>query len=64
MYIHPLHRLNDRAAQHALMASHPLGAWVCQGEDGLIANHVPFLLDADRGPCGSLIGHVSRANPV
>ena len=64
MYVNPLHRLTDRESLFALMASHPLGAWVCQGHGGLIANHVPFYLDRSRGPCGTLIGHVSRANTV
>lgn len=62
MYVNPLHRLTDREALFALMASHPLGAWVCHGQTGLVANHVPFLLDRTRGPFGTLIGHVSRAN--
>jgi transcriptional regulator len=64
MYVNPLHRLTDRETLFALMASHPLGAWVCHGRDGLIANNVPFLLDRSRGQFGTLIGHVSRANPV
>jgi transcriptional regulator len=64
MYVNPLHRLTDRETLFALMASHPLGAWVCHGRGGLIANHVPFLLDRSRGPFGTLIGHVARANTV
>ena len=64
MYVNPQHRLTDREALFALIASHPLGAWVSQGRGGLIANHVPFYLDRSRGPCGMLIGHVSRANTV
>lgn len=64
MYVNPLHRLADRDTLFAVMASHPLGAWVCHGRAGLVANHVPFLLDRNRGPCGTLIGHVSRANSV
>jgi transcriptional regulator len=64
MYIPPLHGLTDRQTLLSLMESHPLGAWVCGGQGGLIANHVPFLLDRSRGPNGTLIGHVSRANPV
>lgn len=64
MYVNPLHRLTDREVLFSLMASRPLGAWVCHGREGLIANHVPFLLDRDRGPLGTLIGHVSRANAV
>lgn len=64
MYVNPLHRLTDRETLFALMESHPLGAWVCHGRDGLVANHVPFQLDRSRGPFGTLIGHVSRANSV
>ncbi|MDE2093355.1 MAG: FMN-binding negative transcriptional regulator [Burkholderiales bacterium] len=64
MYLNPSHRLTDRETLFALLASHPLGAWVCHGRTGLVANHVPFLLDRSRGPLGTLIGHVSRANAV
>jgi transcriptional regulator len=64
MYLHPRHRLDDPAALLALVDAHPLGAWVVQAESGLVANHVPFLLDRQRGASGTLIGHVARANPV
>lgn len=64
MYRPARHRLDDPSALQALMAAHPLGTWVCQGQDGLIANHLPFWLDPHRGPLGTLIGHVARANPV
>lgn len=64
MYIHPLHAAPEPESLYALMQAKPLGAWVCQGRQGLIANHLPFLLDRSRGPLGSLIGHVARANPV
>ncbi|HEX2012291.1 MAG TPA: FMN-binding negative transcriptional regulator [Roseateles sp.] len=30
----------------------------------LIANHIPFVLDRSKGPLGTLVGHVSRANGV
>ena len=64
MYVSKPHSLTDRTAQHALMQAHPLAAWVCHAEGGLVANHVPFLLDPTRGPHGTLVGHVARANPV
>lgn len=64
MYVRKDHRLDDHDAIFALIQAHPLGAWVCTGTEGLIANHVPFLLDRSRGPFGTLVGHVSRANPV
>ncbi|KQP22735.1 FMN-binding negative transcriptional regulator [Pseudorhodoferax sp. Leaf267] len=64
MYIPHYHRQPDPGATQALIDTHPLGAWVVQARDGLLANHVPFLLDRARGPHGTLLGHVSRANPV
>ncbi|CAD5372722.1 FMN-binding negative transcriptional regulator [Rubrivivax sp. A210] len=64
MYIPRKHRLEDREALHALIEAHPLGAWVCQGGAGLVANHLPFFLDRSRGPLGTLVGHVARGNPV
>ncbi len=64
MYIPRHHEETDRAVLHALVAAHPLGTWVTQGGDGLVADHIPFLLDADRGEHGTLVAHVARANPV
>jgi transcriptional regulator len=55
----------DPATLHALVRAHPLATWVVPQTDGeLLVNHIPFLLDADRGPHGTLVGHVARANPV
>jgi transcriptional regulator len=65
MYLPNQFAQTDRAALHALMAAHPLGAWVLQAADGsLSANHLPFLFDAEAGPHGTLRGHVARANPA
>lgn len=63
MYVPPKHRLEDTADRHALIEQHPLGAWVFPGPQGLQAHHLPFFLDR-RGPLGTLVGHVARANPV
>ena len=64
MYINRDHAFTDLDAMHTLMDAHPLGAWVQQDETGLVANHLPFLLDRSQGPHGTLIGHVARANPA
>jgi transcriptional regulator len=64
MYINRDHAFTDLDAMHALMDAHPLGAWVLQGDTGMVANHIPFLLDRSQGPQGTLIGHVARANPA
>lgn len=64
MYVPKHHQLKEHDAAFSLMVSHPLGAWVCQTQDGLVANHLPFFLDRTRGPHGVLMGHVARANTV
>jgi transcriptional regulator len=40
-----------------------LATLVSLTEDGLIASHVPPLLDPEPGPYGMLLGHLARANP-
>jgi transcriptional regulator len=50
---------------HELVRSHPLGLLITQDAQGsLDANPLPFILDPDRGPHGTLRCHVARANPV
>jgi transcriptional regulator len=64
MYIPKHFEEPDVGVLHALVRSHPLGAWVTQFDGRLEVNHLPFLIDAGRGEHGTLIGHVARANPV
>lgn len=51
---------------HALVADHPLGALVRVGEDGLVADHIPFEIAAPTpdAPFGVLRAHVARGNPL
>ncbi|SIQ05484.1 negative transcriptional regulator, PaiB family [Janthinobacterium sp. TND4EL3] len=51
---------------HGLIDSHPLGALVRHGADGLCADHLPFEIAAPTldAPFGILRAHVARANPV
>lgn len=54
----------DVAWCHALMARESFALLVSPGADGLpFATHLPLLLDADRGPLGTIVGHLARANP-
>ncbi len=70
MYIPKHNEETDLRVLHGLIRACPLGAWVTLGAgvtpgDGeLLANHIPFLLDAARGEFGTLVAHVARANPV
>lgn len=58
----PIHFREDRLdVQHALVRAHPLGLLISTGADGLIANPVPFVLDA-KGDLGTLRCHVARPN--
>jgi len=62
MYEPPLHKQSDLAAQHELIRAHPLGLLVSHGPSGLLANAIPFLLDAEASPFGTLSAHMARAN--
>ena len=64
MYVPQHFAETDNAVLHALIRAHPLGTWVTAGDDGLVANHIPFLIDHARGERGTLIAHVARANPI
>jgi transcriptional regulator len=60
----PPHFCEDRLEiQHALIKAHPLGLLVTLGSTGLVANPVPFVLDAAASPQGVLKAHLARANP-
>lgn len=62
MYQPPHFREERLEIQHALIRAHPLGLLISPGEDGLLANPVPFLLDAAAAPKGVLRAHLARAN--
>ena len=61
----PAHHREDRLdVQHALIRAFPLGTLVTTGPSGLVANHVPFLIDPEASRLGTLRAHVARANPL
>jgi transcriptional regulator len=64
MYLPQLHEEHDLGVLHALVRAHPLGTWATLGDDGIIMNHLPLMLDPQRGQYGTLMCHVSRANTV
>lgn len=64
MYIPPLFNESRPEELHRIIREHSFGMLVTHRAAGLDADHLPFLLDADRGPLGSLLAHVARANPV
>jgi len=62
MYQPPHFREDSLAVQHSLIRAHPLGLLVTLGGSGIVANPLPFVLDAQASPRGTLKAHLSRAN--
>jgi len=66
MYL-PAHFAETRIeVMQDLIHAHPLASLITLEEEGLCANHIPFIITPprDNAPYGTLLGHVARANPV
>jgi transcriptional regulator len=63
MYLPPVFAEADPSTLGAFVRRHSFGLLVSQVGGEPFATHLPFLLDADAGPHGTLVGHVARANP-
>jgi transcriptional regulator len=63
MYTPSHFALNDVPAMHAMIRASGLATLVSLTQDGLVATHLPLLLDPDPAPYGTLIGHIARGNP-
>lgn len=48
---------------HDFIERHSFGILVTQSAGSPFASHLPFLLDRQAGPHGTLTGHIARANP-
>ena len=63
MYVPPLFKEDRIDVLHAAIRRTGLATLVTITADGLIASHVPMLLDREPAPYGTLLGHVARPNP-
>jgi len=64
MYV-PSHFDESRlAVLHEFIRQHPFAAIIANTAAGLEGNHLPLLVDAERGRFGTLRGHIARANPM
>jgi transcriptional regulator len=54
--------VTDLPMLHAAMKQSELATLVTNTTHGLVATHLPLMLDETRGEYGTLTGHVSRAN--
>jgi transcriptional regulator len=62
MYTPKAFEVTDLPTLHAAMKQSELATLVTTTPHGLVATHLPLLLDETQGEYGTLIGHVSRAN--
>ncbi|MBA3666636.1 MAG: FMN-binding negative transcriptional regulator [Sphingomonas sp.] len=62
MYRQPAFREDCLEVMHDLIRSHPLGSLVTASPHGLIANLIPFLVDAHASEHGTLRAHLAKAN--
>lgn len=64
MYIPKINRLNNQDEIFALMESNSFAMVITTDEKGIpFATHMPVVVDRSRGPHGTLISHIARANP-
>jgi transcriptional regulator len=63
VYVPASFRENRVPLLHDMIRRIRLGALVTLGAEGLVASHLPLLIDAEPAPFGRLSGHMARANP-
>ncbi|MGA7525562.1 MAG: FMN-binding negative transcriptional regulator [Acidobacteriaceae bacterium] len=63
MYIPRVNRETRVPVMHELIAAHPFGTLVSVGSSGLVASHIPIVLEQDGSELGILRAHIARANP-
>jgi transcriptional regulator len=64
MYIPKAFEQTDVGALHDFIRVRRFGMIVALTSNGLVANHIPFVLEAAPTPLGMLRGHIARANPL
>lgn len=62
MYTPKAFEVTDLPLLHAAMKQSDLATLVTTTTQGLVATHLPLLLDESKGKFGMLSGHISRAN--
>src|SRR5579864_6650019 len=63
MYIPPAFRIEDKAKLAAFLRQHSFATLITQDDAAPFASHLPMLFRPDRGPHGTLLAHMARANP-
>ena len=63
MYLPPQFKEEDVPTLHEAIRQARVASFVTLGASGIVASHIPMLVDPAPGPFGTLRGHIARANP-
>ena len=63
MYIPSSNKEDNLEVLHNLIRTYNFATLITSNDGTPFATHIPFMLDSSRGPYGTLIGHIARANP-
>jgi transcriptional regulator len=63
MYVNPNYSERELPILHDMIENARFGLLVLCA-DGPLAAHIPFVLHRDQGPCGTLMAHVARNDPL
>lgn len=63
MYVRASHQPRSAAEVIEVMREHMFATLITTSADGLIASHLPFVIDPARGEHGTLYAHMARNNP-
>jgi transcriptional regulator len=63
MYVPPVFAEKNVDTLYRLIDDHGFASLVSVTSEGVVATHVPVILDRTRGAQGTLVAHMARANP-
>ncbi len=63
MYTPPFSREKRVEVLHDAIDEMRFGTLITVADDGPMATHIPMFVDRERGPHGTVFGHIARANP-
>ena len=64
MYVSPQFAERDPSILHDMIEAVRFGTLVACADSSPLAAHIPFVLQRDEGPSGTLVAHVARADPI
>jgi transcriptional regulator len=63
MYTPDAFRVAKLPRLHELMRRYPFALLLTEHDGSIEATHLPFMVDTEQGPHGTLLAHMARANP-